>query len=271
MVFQFQKISNYGTSTPAVARTLLQGSEILGFFSATDEQREAAKSVLHELQLHLVRCVEVRERIATEIEAGREQIAKSGFDFQSRGRSVSLPGVTDLQSNAEGFLQSAKLAIRDTARLIEPFYKARHDHRFHKFATWSEKQFGVEDTFTKALRNWEPWVKRIVDMRNAVDHPSDRPGGKLITQNFRLSRIREAPILVDPAWSLSGEPESLMLPEMDAIIEGIIELGEEILAGLFYKLKHNFPLVICEIPIEKRNPSCPMRLRVTLAQEKPSA
>ena len=54
-----------------------------------------------------------------------------------------------------------------------------------------------------------------------------------------------------------------MLPDMDAIIEGIIELGEEILAGLFYKLKHNFPLIICEIPVEQRNPCRPIRLRVT--------
>jgi len=36
-MFQLQKISNYGTTTPAVARTVLQGSELLEFFVVPDE------------------------------------------------------------------------------------------------------------------------------------------------------------------------------------------------------------------------------------------
>ena len=43
MVFQIQKVSNYRTSTPAVARTFYQGCEILGFFAVSDAQREEAK------------------------------------------------------------------------------------------------------------------------------------------------------------------------------------------------------------------------------------
>ena len=194
-----------------------------------------------------------------------------GFEFQSNGRAVSLPGVADLQSNAESFLQSAKLAIRETAGLIEPFYKARHDHRFKKLAAWAEKQFGKENTFTQVIRKWEPWVKLIVDMRNAVDHPTDGPGGKLLTQNFRLFETREKPILINPTWGLSGKPELPILQDMDSVIEGIIELGEDILVSLFYNLKHEFALVICEIPAEQRDPSCPFRLRVTLPQDLPIA
>ena len=271
MVFQFQKISNYGTSTPAVARTLLQGSDILEFCSVTDAQKEAAKFALHELQRHLLRCVEIRDRIAAEINIGREKVEKSGFEFQSNGRAVSLPGIADLQSNAESFLQSAKLAIRETAHLIEPFYKARHDHRFQKFVVWAEKQFGKEDSFSQIIRKWEPWVKLIVDMRNAVDHPTDRPGGRLLTQNFRLFGTSEKPVLMDPTWGLTGKPELPILQDMDSVIEGVIELGEDILIGLFYKLKHDFPFVICEIPTDQRDPSCPFRLRVTLPQDLPCA
>ena len=270
MVFQLQKISNYGTSTPAVARTLLQGSEILMFFSSTDEQRKAAEVVLYDFQRHLLRCVEVKDRIASEINVGKEQVKKNGFEFQSNGRAVTLPGVPDLQSSAESFLQSAKLAIRETARLFEPFYKVRHDHRFRKLITWAEKEFKKEDVFTQVIREWEPWVKRIVDMRNAVDHPADRPGGKLLTQNFRLSGTQEKPVLVDPTWSLSGEPESIILQDLDAIIESIIVLGEDILIGLFCKLKIDFPLVIVQIPTEERDPCCPIRLRVTLPQDAPA-
>lgn len=266
MVFQIQKISNYGTATPAVARTFYQGCELLGFFAATGEQqREDAKGVLHELQRYLVRCVELRDAIAHEVATAHEEIKAKGFQFQSAGRVVTLPSVPDLQSRAESFLQSTKLAIRETALLVKPFYGEKLDHRFHRFTTWSEKQFGPDDAFTQAIREWEPWVKNVVDMRNAVDHPDDKPGGRLITQNFTLGGTPEAPRLVNPTWGLSGQPQQPIVTEMSELIEGSIELGEAILAGLFYKLKHNFSLVIYEIPAEERDPSCPTRLRVGFA------
>lgn len=263
-MFRIQKTSNYGTSTPAVARTFLQGCEILGFFRASDAQREEAKGVLHELQRHLVRCVEIRDSIAQEVTTAHEQVKTKGLEVQSSGRAVTLPSVPDLQSRGESFLQSAKLAIRETALLVKPFYGQKHDHRYHKVAAWAERQSGSDDNFTQAIKAWEPWVKRVIDMRNAVDHPDDKPGGKLITASFDLGGTPAAPELLDPTWGLLGEPQRPVVAEMDAIIEGIIKLGEEVLAGLFYKLKDNFPLVIYEIPAEERDPNCPMRLRVGL-------
>ena len=261
MVFQIQKVSNYGTATPAVARTFYQGCELLGFFAVTEQQREDAKGILRELQRHLVRCVELRDAIAHEVTAAHKMKA-NGFQYQSSGRVVTLPSVPNLQSRAESFLQSTKLAIRETALLVKPFYGEKLDHRFHRFAAWSETQFGPDDAFTQAVRKWEPWVKNVVDMRNAVDHPDDKPGGRLTTQNFALGGTPEAPRLINPTWGLSGHPQQLIITEMSELIEGGIELGEEILAGLFYKLKHNFSLVIYEIPAEERDPSCPIRLRV---------
>ena len=266
-MFRIQRVSNYGTSTPAVARTFYQGCEILGFFGVPEAQREEAKGVLHELQRHLVRCVELRDSIAQEVTAAHEEVKTNGLEFQSSGRVVTLPSVPDLQSRAESFLQSARLAIRETALLVKPFYGEKHDHRYHKLAAWAEKQFGVDDKFTQAIKDWEPWVKGIVDMRNAVDHPEEAPGGKLLTANFNLGGTPTAPELVDPTWGLSGQPQRPIVTEMTEIVERIIELGEDVLAGLFYKLKHNFPLVIYEIPAEERDPACPTRLRVGFAQD----
>jgi hypothetical protein len=64
-----------------------------------------------------VRCVEVFERIAGEIDQGLESVATKGLELQSHGRVVTWPGAPDLHSQVEAFLQSAKLAIRETARL----------------------------------------------------------------------------------------------------------------------------------------------------------
>jgi len=271
MVIQIQKNSNYGTSTPAVARTFFQGCEIMRFFAVSDAQREEAKTVLRELQRHLVRCVEIRDQIAAQVASAHEEVGSKGLDFHSGGQAVTLPSVPDLQSKAESFLQSVKLAIRETAGQVEPFYRRKLDHKFQEFAAWAERQFGPDDRFTRAVRSWEPWVKRVVTMRNAVDHPEDKPGLKLLTQNFRLSGTPDAPALADPTWGLLGETQSPILADMGEIIERTIELGEDVLTELFYKLKDDSPLVIREIPVEERDPACPIRLRVSLASHEPTA
>ena len=266
-MFQLQVLSNYGTATPAVARTLPQGSDLLGFFNCGEAQKDECKTVLFELSRHLVRCVEVCDRVRNEVEGSAAKIAKDGISTQSFGRVVNLPSVPDLTSQAETFLQSAKLAIRETARLTEPFYNEKRDHRYHKFASWAETEFGADDLLSRTARGWEPWVSEIVTMRNAVDHPNNGPRGRLIVKNFHLAPDSPAPAVVEPLWNLTGDPEAKILEQMLNIIEGIIRLGEDVLVSLFHKFHPQFPLSIYEIPEAERNPVMPKRLRVGLANE----
>jgi len=262
VAFRIQQVSNFGTSIPAVARTIVQGSEIVKFFGAPDEQKDKANKTLWELKRHAVKCVEIADGIKKEVAAGREQ----GIVFQGDGRAFTLPSVPDLQSRAESFLQSAKLAIAETGKLVEVFYGGTFGHRYDKLAAWAEAQFGVDDEFTHTVRGLEPWVNAVVEMRNAVDHPKDVPGGRLITNNFDVIQGPREATLVDPTWNLFDQPRREMMPELEAVIDGIIEVGEEILAELFYKLQRGVvPLVIYEIPAAERNPACPIRIRVTLA------
>ena len=114
--------------------------------------------------------IEVCDKVRNEVGASAANIAKDGISTQSFGRVVNLPSVPDLTSLAETFLQSAKLAIRETARLTEPFYKEKRDHKYHKFASWAEIKFGADDLLSRTARVWEPWVNEVVTMRNAVDH-----------------------------------------------------------------------------------------------------
>jgi hypothetical protein len=202
--------------------------------------------------------VEISDRVVLEIAEGKSSISLPKEDGQPNAKrnQAILPGVTDLQGNVESFLQSAKLAIRHTAELVGPFYSTTQDHRFHKFATWADKKFGVNDPFTQSIRDWEPWVARIVAMRNAVEHPKKGPKGRLLVANFRFSTQPDA-TLIEPSWGLSGEAESLLAEDMSAIIEGCLQLGEEIIAQLFYKQKLGFPLAISVIPEEEREEAEP--------------
>ncbi len=243
----------------------MQGRELLQFFDRPEPEKEAAIAVLFELQRHLVKCVEIRDQLAGEVSTGRAEVESQGFKLQAGGGAVSLPGVVDLQSKSETFLQSAKLAIAETGNLVKPFYGVGFGHKYQKFAAWTETKFGASDDFSALVRSWEPYVKRIVEMRNAVDHPSDAPGGRLNTANFDITSSDEVPELVDPTWGLTGEVLRPMLPDFDTIIEKTIVLGENVLVRLFYKLRSSALVEIQEIPIDKREPSNPRRLTIRLA------
>lgn len=260
-MFFLQKTSNYGTSTPAVARTALQGSELLKFFDRSEPEKEAAILVLFELQRHLVKCVEIRDQLAAEVSACHLEVESQGFK-QAGSQTVSLPGVGDLQSKSETFLQSAKLAVAETGNLTKPFYGEGFSHKYQRFLTWAETKFGALDDFAALVGSWEPYVKRVVEMRNAVDHPSEAPRGRLITTNFCITHGATGPELIDPSWGLTGEPLRPILTDFDAIIEKTIVLGENVLVRLFYKLKVNSPLEIRDIPIHQRDPANPRRLTV---------
>lgn len=260
-MFRLQKISNFGTSTPAVARTALQGRELLRCIDCPEPQKEAAIAVLSELQRHLVKCVEICDQLVGEVSAGRAEIESHGFK-PAGGGAISLPGVSDLQSKSETFLQSAKLAIAETGNLIKPFYGVGFSHKYHNFSAWTKTKFGVSDEFATVVESWEPYVKRIVEMRNAVDHPSESPGGRLVTTNFDIKHGATGTELVDPNWGLTGEPLRPVLTDFEAIIEKTIVLGENVLVRLFYKLNGNAPFEIREIPIHQRDPANPRRLTV---------
>jgi hypothetical protein len=263
LVFQLQKISNYGSSCPAVARTVLQASKLFSSFSLDEAIKEAISGKEFELQRQLLRCVQIRDEVLIEVSTAEEEIRVNGLRVQARGRVVELPAVIDLQTKAESFLQSAKMAIRDTALILQPFYNKNFDHKFHAIATWAETALGGNDDLTLCVKHWEPWVKKIVTMRNKVDHPTEGPGGRLLTCNFRVAEDDITTVL-PPAWCLSGDQPRPILADMEVIIEGIIRLGEDILVTCLMKSTDRLPLRIYEIPEKERDKDCPMRLGVTI-------
>jgi hypothetical protein len=264
IMMRLQKISDFGTATPAFARTFPQGCRLLDFFQRTPEEKEEAKKLLLELQRHALKCVEIRDQLAKEIAVCRGEVEKNGFTYQSGGRVITLPGIGDLQSRAEMYLQSSKLAVAATGNLVRPFYGVGHNHKFHQFMRWAEKQFGQSDNMFLMVKHWEPVVKRLVKMRNAVDHPENRHGGELITYNFSIDESSTPPDLIDPAWGLTGEMPKPIINDFDNILEYLLLIGEDVMTELFYKFKPDFPLEVQEIPFAKRDPSNPQRLEVGL-------
>ncbi|MHA1444947.1 MAG: hypothetical protein ACTSR4_09415, partial [Candidatus Hodarchaeales archaeon] len=188
-----------------MARTVVQGSQLLQSFPIDEHLNKLVTSVLFDLQQHLIRCVAPYEQISAEVDEGVKKIEQEGFETQSQGRTVTLPSVKDISPISESFLQGAKLAIIDCGRIFNPFYGENFDHRFNKITAWAEKKFGKENDISQCCEHWEPFIIHILKMRNAVDHPREEPGGRLLIYNFSIEDQEKERILHAPKWELLGD------------------------------------------------------------------
>lgn len=264
MAFKISKISNYGTSTPAVARTLMQGSELMDVFPISKEVKESMKTILFDLQRQLLKCQEIADSLRSDINNINDDVKANGIKTQSGGRVIEMPFVVNLESKAELFLHSAKLAIREAGKILDPIWGEDFDHRFNRIVQWAVAKFGPDSLITKAIQDHEKWVSMIINMRNAVDHPHDRDGEILYIFNYEFKNEADGRELIEPTWCLKGNPRTLILNDMDYIIEGILSISEELLCMSLIEHKGKWPLVIYEIPENERDKNFPIRFRVGL-------
>lgn len=127
--WHFQHVSNYGSGHYVVARTFIQDAEILQFFLLDDAGKERLKERLFELQNQLIGCLEQRDALAKEVEDALKSPPPE------RARVYQPPGVMNLQTRCESFLQSLKLAIRDCGRMLEASYPGEASFIQHSGST----------------------------------------------------------------------------------------------------------------------------------------
>lgn len=268
MSFVIQKISDYGTELPAVARCVPQVSGLLDVTKLSQPRREEVLGVVLELQRHLLRCLAERREVESGVQAGRAQIVDKGI---GKPPTYSLPGVPDLKGKCESFLHSARLALHQCGRVVTVGLRDEFNdvpdigHRFDRLLPWCEKSLGQDHLLTQMVKNSEPWVALIVRMRNAVDHPKEGNGNSLDVLNFRLGQ--EANSVVDPSWRLTGNPPEAIVGSMLQIETGLLEVYEELFIGVFERIKGMPFMQLVEVPVQDRDPRCPIRFRATVDHE----
>jgi hypothetical protein len=264
MLGQLRQVLNRGTKTPAVARTFFQGKDVIQVLNGTDAQNDQAMMILRDLMEALVRCVEIQEEIDQAVEIARVEVNDGSLMARQQPGALRPPTVPNLKNKAESFVQGAKLAVAHATRLTEPYYGRAFGHKLNKMADWASSELGDQHSLTLFARDWQPWVIGVLDMRDAVDHPTSEPRGRLHVRNFSFDERPGGVVLTDPQWWLEGDPAQSMNTSMANIIEGVLQLQEHLLGVIFHDFKANAALRLCEIPVDQRDPECPMRLRIDL-------
>lgn len=268
MTFQLLKISDQGTSNPIVARLSVQTSELIKFCPRGDYFHKSVLSLFHDsVQKHLLECDQIAQDIANEVLEIDAEIGDEGLKTQAQGRVIEVPHILRLIPRVEQFLYCAKSALRDLANIFDLFFEKKFDAaRYDKIIEWACVEFGEDSELAYILKqDHDIWIKKLVSMRNAVEHPGGY-SGQLHIRNISLVPPEHPryPILEAPRWNLNDEAEEPLVESLLTATSNILELSEDLL--IICITMSGLPEMVgfAEIPEDKRNPSCPIRLRAVL-------
>jgi len=268
---QIQQISNHGTTNPIVARLCIQIGDLLPFFELTESQRQEIFGLMFsDIQPTLLTCFTISDQLRNEIRIEQKKIDDTGLSFQGGGRHYTVPTIFDLRTRAHTFLYHAKCVLRDMTKLFNILFSKDFENaaRYDKVIKWAEEQFGADADLTRMLKDDEgSWIRSLVKMRNAVEHPGGY-SGTLYVENFTAAPRGNQIEITEPLWYLNDETKSPIAFDMPVYVDNLLTFCEQTLLLCLDKFKKNFPLVVAEIPESERDPHCPIRYKMTLDTSK---
>jgi len=264
--FQLVKVSDQGTENPIVARLSVQTSELIKFCSRGEDFNNSVFSLFHEkVQKHLLECDQIAREIHQEVLDIDAEIGDEGIKTQADGRVIEVPHVMRLVPRVEQFLYCAKSALRDLAEIFELFWGKKFEGaRYDKIIAWAKEEYGDDSELVRLLeQDHDQWIKKLVAMRNAVEHPGGY-SGYLHIHNIALVSPDHPryPTLEPPRWNLNDDPEKSLVDDLLTFTSNILEFSEDLLIICIKMSGLPDMLGFSEIPKEKRDPTCPIRIRV---------
>ena len=215
---------NRGSADPFVARTTMQAGDIVELYQLGKEQEIAAIGVYDSYRRHLHQCSDIANRLVLEIET-KGEVLKQHLAERKDGEILRLPAAENLTNDVETFLYHAKLGFREIKDVfLHTLNKGfRATTQFEHIANWSEKRFGEDNVLTRFLNENCGWVQKIIDSRNAVEHPDSR---QLEIRNFHFN---DEEGILPPTWSLDGEDPKGIYADMQVLPINMLEFIELLL------------------------------------------
>lgn len=255
-----------GTSDPIVARTVLQARKLIGLYELTEKNSQGAVSVFNNVRRHLHQCDDIAKELVRDIKEKSEQLPQS-LERGQETAVIRLPAASNLTNSVETYLYHAKLVFRELKGVFKYTLGKgfKPTTQYNHIADWSQKRFGNKNKLSKWLRGNCDWVQKVIDSRNAVEHPEDHA---LEIRNFHIERPNNSTGYVQgPTWSLDGEIPKSLLKDMQVLTTNMLEFCEVLLVHCLGNIKDIYPIVIAEVPEERRNKDAPVRFVATLEQD----
>ena len=214
--------------------------------------------------------MEIAESIEVDVKDVLSKLNSQGVDTQSDGRVVQLPQVLRVRERCESYLYNAKSALRDLSGILKPLFNLdSYESRYDRILEWSKDARGPTSPLTRLLEGDQAWIRQLVNMRNAVEHP-DGNAHVLHIHNFEIvTPSKGKPInIVPPTWHLNDDPQAGIVADMQTFLWNLLHFSEDFFIACLQEFGMHSPTMIVEIPEEDRNSECPIRLRVVLDPSK---
>ena len=265
--FYLQKVSKHGASNPVVARLSIQTADLIQWLAVSDGERKEILGLYLELQRRLLSCFDIRSRLLRARDEALED-AKHAWD---KGQNT-VPHIIGMQEEVEGFLFSAKIYLREVARLLNKLFEAELANDSAIFwspkggasvvATWATERFGADHGTTSMLASEASWVSEIVCFRNAVEHPGGKSG------TLKLTNFEPHPEgIMPPTWARVGadeRPQSDLFNDMTVMLDNLLTLAEDLLVDAIHA-RPVFPQIkIVQLAEDRRDRHAPVRFKATV-------
>jgi hypothetical protein len=254
--------NNVGSSSPAVARILIQGRDILQA-AILNEKIDKAKTIqaLHACKEALVVCEKMAAHITSQVDTIVGNIQTSGIKHEKLGRAINpLPQVSDLESDATAFLIHVKRSIQAICRLPSMFLLVPpKDNNFYDLGKRLTAAIGDQAPVTRFVLDNASGVRYLIDLRNYQEHPDAK---HTVIDNFAV--MPDGTISV-PMWYVSGETPRPIREEMPAATEFLVQMAEAMLIHLvMHSVDRRFSFIIQEIDSAQINPKMPIKYRLSI-------
>ncbi len=252
---------NRGSADPFVARTVMQAGRIVPLYELGKDREQGVVHVFNQLRRHLHQCDDIGRRLVSEINRKSAVLNEHLSENEAQG-TLRLPAAENLTNDVETFLYHEKLAFRELKDLFFHTLSKRFNAttQYKHIADWAENRFGKKDLLTVWLKENCDWIEKLISSRNAIEHPDSHT---LVIKNFHV----DADIIRAPTWSLDGEAPKSLQRDMEILAVNILEFSEIILLYCLKNVRDISPIIIAEIPEERRDKDAPLRFIATLAQD----
>lgn len=256
--------TSVGASNPIVARIVIQSIEAMSNWPLRNGNVETIKRHLHACKEEAVICEAAYKKLKPTYDLAVARVEERKLPIQRN--MVECPSLPNLRDEATAFLTSAKRALQFVGEVFNQFYASDGRKPLVKNANFSfailrlESLQPVNQDFLDYIRKIEPVTKRFAELRNGLEHQSEKDFTTI--ENFQLTPKGIAP----PSWQRSGFAiEGPILAEMEFFIQFIVEFYESVFFfGLMKNIAPNFPIgfQVEQLSEAEIDAECPIHYRL---------
>lgn len=261
--WEIRKVSNIGSAHPAIARILVQGTELLKS-CMSPEIREPIDHLLWQCKEEVLVCERLAGHVVEKIEVAMSADASTRVFLNKSRQGMIPPSVPNLVSDCDELLVHVKRALRLVSQIAAQVVGITAVcQNFDVLARELEKRGSATGLLWDVVQQQKETIKRFIDMRNAREHPKE--GHTCEICDFTVLPNRKIRV---PTWNIAGQEAIEIRTELQALPMWLVDLAEHTVLGAVLMHPSPFPFIPYQLAPDQINPDCPMRFSLSLDMDK---